>query len=140
MQRVRQELAAQGVTFWFVYPNAGEKPEVVAEHQSAFGGGDALLDPAGKLVALTNARVTPEAAVLVASGFAWKPVYAGRIDDRYARLGTERQQVTEHFAERAIEEVLRSQAVLPATGSPVGCAIVNPKATAISSKMGGAGQ
>jgi hypothetical protein len=142
MQRVRQKFASQGVTFWFVYPNTVEKPQTAARHQAAFGGGNAVLDPTGKLVALTKARVTPEAAVLVASNGAWKPAYVGRIDDRYLRLGTERQQVTEHFAERAIDEVLRSEAVQPATGTPVGCAIVNPNAPASSSKTktDGAGQ
>jgi hypothetical protein len=140
MQRVRQRFAAQGVAFWFVYPNSGETPHEVAQHQAEFGGGDALLDPQGRLVALTHARVTPEAAVLVVSGATWKPVYTGRIDDHYLRLGLERQQITEHFAEQAISEVLQKQPVQAATGTPVGCAIVNPKAPASSMTTGGSGQ
>jgi hypothetical protein len=140
MQRVREHFAKQGVAFWFVYPNTGETPRAVSQHQAQFGGGEALLDPQGRLVALTKARVTPEVAVFVAAGGGWKPVYLGRIDDRYERLGVERTQVTEHFAEQAVSELLRGEPILTATGTPVGCAIVNPKAPASSIKTGGAGR
>jgi hypothetical protein len=138
MRRLREEFAGQGVRFWFVYPNEGETAAAIAEHQKEFdAGGEAWVDAKGELVALAHARVTPEVAVLVPAGVEWKSVYVGRIDDRYVRLGLERPQATEHFADQAIQAVLHGQAVPPATGTPVGCAIMNPKAPAVAAAMPG---
>lgn len=138
MRRLREEFAGQGVRFWFVYPNEGETAAAIAEHQRAFdAGGEARLDAKGELVALTHARVTPEVAVLLPAGAGWKSVYVGRVDDRYVRLGLERPQATEHFAEQAIGAVLRGQPVPAATGTPVGCAIMNPQAPAVGASMPG---
>ena len=81
---------------------------------------------------LTHARATPEAVVVVRDGTLWKTVYAGRIDNRYVRLGVERPQATEHYAERVVDEVLTGRPVEAAVGNPVGCAIVNPKAPLLS--------
>ncbi|WP_263380567.1 redoxin domain-containing protein [Granulicella paludicola] len=129
MLRVQHEFAARDVAFWFVYPNTGETLQTMTHHLAAFGvGKDAVLDKASRLVALTHARVTPEAAVLVRDGAAWKPVYTGRIDDRYVRLGVERPQATEHFIEQVVSEVLGQRPVQKAVGTPVGCAIMNPSA------------
>jgi hypothetical protein len=136
MRRLREEFAGQRVRFWFVYPNEGETAAGIAEHQRAFdAGGEAWMDAKGELVAQTHARVTPEVAVLVPAGTGWKSVYVGRVDDRYVRLGLERPQATEHFAEQAIVAVLQGQVVPAATGTPVGCAIMNPQAPAIAAGM-----
>ncbi len=129
MLRVKQKFTARDVSFWFVYPNTGESFQTMNHHLAAFGAGrEAMLDKAGRLVALTHARVTPEVAVLVREGAAWKPVYTGRIDDRYVRLGVERPQATEHFVEQVLNEILENRPVQKAIGTPVGCAIVNPSA------------
>jgi hypothetical protein len=67
--------------------------------------------------------------VLVPNGAdGWKPAYTGRIDDRFVHIGLERPQAREHFAEAAIEAVLDGKPVPRATGTPVGCGIVNPGA------------
>jgi hypothetical protein len=130
MKRVREEFADRGVRFWFVYPNRGETRSGVKAHQQAFDPeGEALLDPSQILTKLARARVTPEVSVLVPGKTAadqenWTPVYTGRVDDRYVRIGLERPSAHEHFAERVINEVLRGAPVEAATGSPVGCAIV----------------
>lgn len=126
MKRLREEFASRGVRFWFVYPNAGERAEQVRAHQSAYdAGGEAVLDVTSALVRLAGARVTPEVALLVPEGDSgWRPVYTGRIDDRYLRIGQERPQATEHFAERALTNVLEGRRVEAATGVPVGCGIV----------------
>lgn len=130
MKRLREEFSAQGVRFWFVYPNEGERPEEVRTHQSSYdAGGEALLDVTSALVRMAGARVTPEVSVLVPEGDSrWRPVYTGRIDDRYIRIGQERPKPTEHFAERALASVLRGRRVEAATGVPVGCGIMHPGA------------
>ncbi|RXH54311.1 redoxin family protein [Granulicella sibirica] len=126
MKRVREAFVTADVRFWFVYPNADETPEAVRAHQASFDpGGEVLLDPDGRLTHLTGATTTPEVAVLLPNGSSWKPVYVGRIDDRYVRLGIERPQATEHFAERILREVLDGKPVERATGSPVGCSIMS---------------
>ncbi len=128
MKRVREKFAGRGVRFWFVYPDAGEDAQEVRLHQAVYdAGGEAALDPHGTLVTMTGARVTPEVSVLVPQGTAgWRAVYTGRIDDRYVRIGLERPQATEHYAERVLNAILSGGPVERATGVPVGCAIMNP--------------
>ncbi len=129
MKRVREEFQSRGVAFWFVYPNSNEKGRDVLAHQQAFDpGGAALLDALGEMARLAKARVTPEVSVLVpTASHSWIPVYTGRIDDRYVRLGLERPAATERFAERAIAEALRGGPVKAATGNAVGCGIVRSR-------------
>jgi hypothetical protein len=132
MQRVREEFASQPVRFWFVYPNTGETASIVQQHQAAFdSAGQVLLDTTGRLTRLTGVRATPEVAILeprpAADGeTAWTTVYAGRVDNRYVRLGLERPHATEHFAERVVREVLDGRPVEKPTGALVGCAIMRP--------------
>ncbi|WP_182275766.1 redoxin domain-containing protein [Granulicella sp. 5B5] len=138
MLRVRNEFRSRGVAFWFVYPNTTETLAGVRNHALSYNtGSNTILDPTGSLVALTHARVTPEAVVLIPRGSAWKTVYAGRIDDRYVRLGLARPQATQHFAEQAVSELLSGKPVQPAVGTPVGCAIINPKAPLMNSESMG---
>jgi hypothetical protein len=54
------------------------------------------------------------------------PVYVGKVDDRYVRLGLERPAAQNHFAERVVEEVLQGRAVEKPVGVPVGCGIMRP--------------
>ncbi len=129
MRRLREEFGGRGVRLWFVYPNTYERAEAVVAHQQSFdAGGEALLDPDGTLVRLTRAVATPEMAVLVPEADGWRTVYAGRIDDRYVRLGLERPAATVHFGEDTLLAVLAGRAPKPAVGVPVGCAIVSARA------------
>jgi len=128
MKRLRQEFSAQGVRFWFVYANTDESPATVKSHQRSYDpDGTAILDPAGTLVHLTRAKVTPEVAILIPTPAPdhWTPAYTGRIDDRYIRLGLERPQPTQHFAERVLHEILTGALIEKPTGRLIGCAIVN---------------
>lgn len=126
MRHLRERFAHQAVRVWFVYPNVGETAAGVDGHQRAFDeGGQALQDPAGALVRLTQAVATPEVAVLVPALGGWRTAYAGRIDDRYVRLGLERPAATEFFGEDAVAAVLAGKQPRAATGRPVGCAIMS---------------
>jgi hypothetical protein len=125
MKRIREEFSARGVTVWFVYPNSTERLAAIERHQREFDpGGEVLLDPHGDLVRLTGAKVTPEVSILVPAAGTWRPVYTGRVDDRYVHLGLERPRITEHFAEEALDAVLAGKPVPRATGTPVGCGII----------------
>jgi hypothetical protein len=128
IQRIESKFAARHVAFWFVYPNVGETPEAVRQHEAVYGAEDhILLDSHHKLVDLTHAKVTPEAAVLIpehANAETLRPVYHGRIDDRYLEIGRERPTPTQHDLERAILNVLQHRSVQPPGGPAVGCGIV----------------
>ena len=128
MQRLENKFTTQHVAFWFVYPNVGETPDAVRQHEAAFGAEDhILLDPHHQLVALTHTKVTPESAVLVsehAGGDTLRAVYHGRIDDRYIQIGEERPKATQHDLERAIVDVLQHRSVQQPDGPAVGCGII----------------
>ncbi len=126
MSRLREKYRTRGVRFWFVYPNAGERPADITAHQTAFDpGGEVLQDPAAALVRLSHAVATPEMAVLIPAAEGWQSVYTGRIDNRYIRLGLERPAATVHFGDDALSAVLAGRKPRPPLGAPVGCAIMN---------------
>lgn len=130
MKRLSHEFSSQAVRFWFVYPNATEKPAEIRAHQHAFDAADAnavIMDPDSALVRLAHAVVTPQAAVLIATRSGWKPVYTGRVDDRFVRIGLERPAPTLLLADRAIRELLAGKSVTPDPGTPVGCGIISAR-------------
>jgi thiol-disulfide isomerase/thioredoxin len=128
LHRIESKFAAQHVVFWFVYPNVGEAPDAVRQHEAAYGAEEhVLLDPHHQLVALAHAKVTPESAVLVperGGTEALRTVYHGRIDDRYVQIGQERPRATQHDLERAIVDVLQHRSVEQPDGQTVGCGII----------------
>ncbi len=129
MTRLREEFTPRGVRFYYVYPNPTDHPTDIAQHQQAFDrAGDPIQDPTAALAHLTHAIVTPEIAILIPSPTGWRAAYTGRIDNRFVRLGLERPAATEHFAEAAIAAILADKPPTPASGTPVGCAIMNPRA------------
>ena len=119
IQRLQKEFAARQVAFWLVYPNANETVAGVLQHESAFGlAGNTLLRPSPELMAETRASITPEAAVAVLNGSAFRTVYTGRIDDHYVDIGRERLKATRHDLEDAVEAVLAHRPVAAAGGPP----------------------
>ena len=130
MKRLREQFTPRGVKFYFVYPNSTEHLSDITIHQHAFDpAAEILLDPTGDLILLTHARVTPEVSVLIPDKTGWRPVYTGRIDDRYIHLGVERPHPTHIFAEEALNAVLSGKPAPQSTGTPVGCGIVNSATT-----------
>ncbi|HEY1901347.1 MAG TPA: redoxin domain-containing protein [Terracidiphilus sp.] len=123
--RLTKQYSAQGVHFWWVYPNPGETAQVVASHNRDYAiTGDTILDPKLSLVARAHATVTPEAAVFLVQGGELREVYHGRIDDRYISLGQQRPQPEHHELETAITAALAGKPVPQPGGPPVGCSIV----------------
>jgi AhpC/TSA family len=125
---LEDKFAARNVAFWFVYPNVGETPEGVRQHEAAYGvERHILLDPDHRLVSLAHAKLTPESAILVPErpgAETLRTVYHGRIDDRYIQFGQERPKATQHDLERAIGDVLQHRAVEQPNGPAVGCGII----------------
>ena len=123
LQRLHDRFASRGVTFWMVYPNPAESVAAIRDHMKAFAyPGRALRDPRHLAVTLTDARVTPEAAVFDSSG---RMVYRGRIDDRFVDFGLDRPAATKRDLENAVDAVLSGRSVAEPTTRAVGCFLVD---------------
>jgi len=125
IRRVEENVARSGVKFWLVYADADATPEAIRKHISDYRLPQQVLrDPRHALVRLAQARVTPEAAVFVPGA---KLVYHGRIDNRYADLGKERPEATQHDLEEVLNAILQGKPVPYSTAKAVGCYISDPK-------------
>jgi len=123
VQRLYQTFAAQGVTFWLVYPNPAESPAAIRNHLKTFNYPvHALRDPAHDLVKLTHVVVTPEVALFDRTQAL---VYHGRIDDRYVSLGVERPAPTRQDLADALTAMLAGARIREATTQAVGCYIAD---------------
>jgi AhpC/TSA family protein len=121
LRRLYDRFASQGVLFRLIYPNPADSPDTIRRHLKEYGyQGQALRDPRHELVTITNATVTPEAAVYATPG---QPVYRGRIDDRYVNPGLQRAQPTRRDLEDALSAVLAGKPVPQARVPAVGCFI-----------------
>ena len=125
MERLQVEFRQRGVVTYFVYSNDGEVSRVVNAHQQMYGASieSAWMD-AGEVAVFAGATTSPEAALLVRDGARWKPVYLGRIDDRYLHIGLERTTVQHHDVEDAVEAMLAGRPVAAPGGPPVGCSLM----------------
>lgn len=125
IERLDSEFAAEGVRFWWVYPNPEDTATVVRQHDEQFAiHGDAVLDTDQRLTQMAHATITPEVAVFVPAREGLREVYKGRVDDRYLALGLERPGAMRHDLEAAIRAVLSKQHVPGPGGPAVGCSIV----------------
>ena len=125
IKRLTQKYGPKSVRLWWVYPNAGDTAQVVADHNREYSiTGDTILDPRQSLVERAHATTTPEAAIFVVEGNGLREVYHGRIDDRYIDIGQERPQAGHHDLESAIAAALAGKPVPQPGGPAVGCSIV----------------
>lgn len=123
--RLDRELAAQGVAFWWVFPNPDDALTVVQKHAHDYLiTTPTLIDSRQDLVRMANVGVTPEAAVFAVDGGKLREMYRGRIDDRYIAFGQERPQAVHHDLEEAIQAVLAGRPAPKPAGGPVGCSII----------------
>ena len=126
MNRIAQEYQGRGVRFYGVIADTDTPLEEVRKHVRDFAYTfPVLIDPHQALIRLTDANVTPEAALLSARG---ELKYLGRIDNQVESLGTHRPQATQHELRQALDETLAGKGVTKASAPAVGCAInrVNP--------------
>jgi hypothetical protein len=125
VQRVADRFATQGVRFWLVYVDPDENPQAVERHLAEYGYSlPAARDTEHQLVALTGARVTPEAAVYNSVG---SMVYCGRIDNRYEGFNRRRSAPTKRDLEDALEAVLAGRDPEVKRRRAVGCYIADLK-------------
>lgn len=122
VRRLASRYASQGVRFWIVYANRGERPEAAKAHAEAFGYGlPVALDARAALADRAHVTVTPEAALFDSRG---RLVYHGRIDDRYLDFGVDRTVPTTHELDDALRAMLAGRDVAHPSVPAVGCAIV----------------
>ena len=121
VRRLHDKFAKSGVRFWLVYPDPGESSEIIRNHIKEYEYRlSALRDPEHKLVKLTGAQVTPEAAVFLPSG---RMVYRGRIDDRYVAFGKARPAPTTRDLDQILEAMLEGRQITNKTTAAIGCFI-----------------
>lgn len=117
--RLSHAFRHRGVAFWLVYPVPGDTPDRIRAHMKMFGYNLAVARDTGfTLVKHTSVTVTPEVAVIDASG---EIAYRGRIDDRYLDFGLDRPAPTTRDLESALTRVLGGRPVEPKTTRAVGC-------------------
>lgn len=121
LERIYAAYTPKQVGFYLVYVDPSLSATVAKQHAKAYGYTcPALLDPRHRLVQLTGARVTPEAAVVAPDG---KVLYHGRIDDRVSGFGQARVQPTTHDLRNALDAVLQKKPVPHPVTSAIGCYI-----------------
>jgi peroxiredoxin len=121
IRRLYSKFGKSGVRFWMVYPDPDESSEIIRNHIKEYQYSlNPLRDPEHKLVKLTGAQVTPEAAVFLPSG---SLVYRGRIDDRYVAIGKARSEPTVRDLEQVLDAVLEGKEVTSRTTAAIGCFI-----------------
>jgi len=121
VRRLHDKFAKSGVRFWLVYPDPDESGQIIRKHIKEYEYRlRALRDPEHKLVKITGAQVTPEAAVFLPGG---RMVYRGRIDDRYVALGKARPAPKTRDLEQVLEAILEGKQVTNKTTAAIGCFI-----------------
>lgn len=120
LNRMTEAYAARGVAVFLVHADPDVSAEAAKQHAAEFKlAAPVLLDPQQKLAQHVGATVTPEAAVLDATG---ARRYRGRIDDTYESFGDKpRKEPTRRDLREALDAVLSGQAIAQPETKAVGC-------------------
>ena len=111
----------EAARFWLVYVDPTTTLTEMQTHLKEFSYPcTGVHDPEHRLVALSGANITPEAAVFGRQG---ELLYTGRIDDRYESFGNARPAATTHDLRNAIEAALAGDPIPKPGGPAVGCYI-----------------
>ena len=121
LRRLYEKFTKSGVRFWLVYPDPGESSEIIRTHMKEHEYSlSPLRDPQHKLVKMTGAKVTPEAAVFSPAA---RMVYRGRIDNRYVAFGKARAAPTTRDLEQVLNAMLDGKQITNKTTAAIGCFI-----------------
>jgi peroxiredoxin len=121
MNRIRADYAAKGVAVYAVQTDNTISDADVRKYAKDFGYTFPMLkDPKLMLARFTGATVSPEAAVLSASG---ELLYLGRIDNKVEDITKPRYAATEPELRNALDAVLAGKAPKVARTHAVGCSI-----------------
>ena len=123
IQRLHRLFSPRGITFRLVYVNPREREAAITAHAQKFGFAMAREhDVTHALVKRFGITVTPETAVVDAHD---RIVYRGRIDDRYAEVGVDRQRATQHEFQDALDALTTGEPVRIPTAPAVGCFVAD---------------
>lgn len=121
MNRIRADYAAKGVAVYAIQTDNTISDADVRKYVKDFGYTFPVLnDPRNTLARFAGATVSPEAAVLSASG---EVLYLGRIDNKVEDIGRPRYAATEPELRNALDAVLAGKAPKVARTRAVGCSI-----------------
>jgi hypothetical protein len=126
IERVRAQFSGRGVRMWLVYLDPGQTADEIRRHQREYGlQAPAVRDSGHPLVRLSEAHVTPSAAVYVHENEARRLVYRGRLDDRVVALGKVRPRATRFDLRETLEAVLAGRVGALVTTPAIGCEIAD---------------
>ena len=126
LQRLAGRASAAHVAFHLVFVDPSEAPSAERSYLREYGYSDfALRDPAHRLVRLTGATATPEAAIFLPSKDGPRLIYRGRIDDRYVDIGRMRPAPTRHDVDDVLTAIVKGQALEFRSTPAVGCLIAD---------------
>ncbi len=120
LKRIQTDYERRGVTFAMVHldPSADAKSSAAFKKEFAFTMTQ-ILDTKHELARKAGVKNVPSAVLYMGE----KPVYVGRIDDRFPQLGVERRAPTRKDLRIALDEVLAGKPVSMPRTSAVGCAL-----------------
>jgi hypothetical protein len=123
IERLHREFSRRGVAMRLVYVNPRQSEAAVREHADKFRYSLPIeRDATHALVRRFGITVTPEAAVVDSAG---SLVYLGRIDDRFAAIGVDRQRATTHDLQDVLDAILSDRPVPSASRPAVGCFVAD---------------
>jgi hypothetical protein len=121
LKRIEADYAKKDVAFFRVYVYPEATAESIAQHTKDYAyKWPAVHDRSHALVKALDAKVTPEAAVVLRDGTV---VYRGRIDDMYVEHGRLREGDFRHDLRIALDEALAGKPVTLARTTAYGCFI-----------------
>jgi hypothetical protein len=119
VKRLHERYAPRGIAFCFVHCDPTETDADIRAHDRDYRLDlPTLRDPHQSLVRPAKAEVVPSAAVFAAEGGL---LYHGRIDDRFAEIGRERQEPTRRDLQEALESILAHRPIKVKATKAVGC-------------------
>jgi hypothetical protein len=124
--RLQQRARAAHMAFDLVFVDPSESPATLRSYLRDYGFGDtAFRDPEHRLVQLSGATTTPEAAVFVPSASGPTLVYKGRIDDRYVDISHMRPMATRHDLDDVLTAIGQGRRPEPRATPAAGCLIAD---------------
>ncbi len=121
INRLTKKYQPKGVVISLVHTETGLTADEARKHLKDFGYQcSVLFDRQRKLVKQTGVTITPEAAVLSPAG---KLLYRGRIDDRFPRIGIQREKPTRTELRDALDAIVAGKPVPVPRTKPAGCFI-----------------
>lgn len=137
LNRLHEEFARQGIAFIGVNSNEPQTLADVAAHAKKFDIQFPVLKDAGAVVAEKLGIETCPMVLLLDDRA--RPVYQGRIDDRYTRRGGGARDVRRADLEMALTEFLAGKNVAVPRTEPIGCPLLTqterPKETATAASV-----